>query len=337
MYHNNVSQKVHFPLTICSVSFNSRSFLEKNYDLMRKLNPSSEKLRWIVAENSQPYSEGSFSSSDKFEIQQGFSLENISQEPRSSFHHALALQKILAEVKTRYVLLMDPDFYIVKKEWIKTVLQYMDGKKLAFFGAPWSPKWYMKIRYFPACLHCLFVDLSLVNISELNLLPREKTISMSEALSFREKSGGVTSFAGPLWRLYDCLRMSLWGRRCIGKCFDSGCALVDFFQMNPGLKIESFVPAFSEDDAVLPTWLYSIPFRLLERFLPDRYCYLPKKKSSFKTEGSFGFCQNNLKQMVWEEFFWQEKAFGFHIRSYYRSKNLEQIQLNLEKVLFKLL
>lgn len=91
---------------------------------------------------------------------------------RGSYQHAAALNQFLRDhaVRTPYLLILDPDFFIVRSNWIADVISHMSSRGLAFFGAPWHPKWYSKYRYFP-CVHCMFIDARQIDCPELDFTP----------------------------------------------------------------------------------------------------------------------------------------------------------------------
>lgn len=91
---------------------------------------------------------------------------------RGSYQHAAAVNQFLRdnEITTPYLLILDPDFYIVRNQWIADVTNHMSKRGLAFFGAPWHPKWYSKYRYFP-CVHCMFIDARQIDCRHLDYTP----------------------------------------------------------------------------------------------------------------------------------------------------------------------
>ena len=91
---------------------------------------------------------------------------------RGSYQHAGALNQFLVnhEILTPYLLILDPDFFILRENWIRTVTSHMSQKGLAFWGAPWHPKWYSKHRYFP-CVHCFFFFTWQVDCQRLDFTP----------------------------------------------------------------------------------------------------------------------------------------------------------------------
>jgi hypothetical protein len=91
---------------------------------------------------------------------------------RGSYQHAAALNRFTKEFtpSTPYLLLLDPDFFILCPDWIKKICDHMERSQLSIFGAPWHPKWFMKYRYFP-CVHCMFIDTRRINLRGLDFTP----------------------------------------------------------------------------------------------------------------------------------------------------------------------
>jgi len=53
---------------------------------------------------------------------------------------------------------------------------------------------------------------------------------------------------------------------------------------------------------------------LIEYFLPDDLCYLPKRRDSYTGTGlrELGYLSDAPE--YWEEFMWQGRPLGFHVR-----------------------
>ena len=52
------------------------------------------------------------------------------------------------KILTNYLLVLDPDFFILQNDWIKNITEFMETDDIDFFGSPWHPKWYTKYRDF---------------------------------------------------------------------------------------------------------------------------------------------------------------------------------------------
>ena len=148
-------------LTICSCyrPFDE-PYLRRNYELLKHLNPDEE-WRWLIADNgvaegSDPLDMGD----DRFTLIEGVPTRSVPHQ-EVAYRYGAAMQKLLPEVASRFLLILDPDCYLVQPSWIQTVLSHMESEGLSFFGVPWHPRWYRKYRNFP-CPQCMFIDLSRV-------------------------------------------------------------------------------------------------------------------------------------------------------------------------------
>ena len=130
-------------LTIVSVYHNtlSRRLLELNYEISRRLNPGAT-LRWLVGDNTPAYCTDTIDAT-KFTV-----LRNPNEYGGLGSHqHASAINICLKEVRTRFVVSLDSDFYILERDWIDKVLSHMQEHDLAFFGAAYPVNDYPKYRY----------------------------------------------------------------------------------------------------------------------------------------------------------------------------------------------
>ena len=105
-------------LTICSVSFRNRSHLLLNQAVSQTLNPST-RLQWKIAENT-PSAEAQqrLNPTAEMTILEGYQVAPHEVMP-PNYHHALGLNEVLRHLDSRYVLILDPDFYIVRPDWAR--------------------------------------------------------------------------------------------------------------------------------------------------------------------------------------------------------------------------
>lgn len=178
-------------LTICTVSFNSASFIQLNYDFIRRLNPGAE-FEFLVVDNTPEKKREAriVPESVPYSVYPGVEADVTNETFPKGDHHGRALNKVIREVKTRYALILDPDFFIVRPNWIEDVLTHMKQKSLAFFGAPYSPRYPQKYRYFPTVM-CVFIDLEQVNKDALNFRPgiHNPLLARKELRLRRRRSG----------------------------------------------------------------------------------------------------------------------------------------------------
>jgi hypothetical protein len=285
-------------LTICTVSYGHAQHLALNRCLAARLNGSEfADIEWLVAENAPADTPRRLSGKEKhFKHYDGASYTALG----SSHQHALALGQLLTHVTTRFVLILDPDFYILRPDWASEVLQYMQQRNLAFFGAPWHPRYVDNYRYFPA-VHCMFVDTSLIRIEHLDFRPLLGDDSNSHSANDR-------GFASTLWKTicFERRRRGPW---------DTGTRVFNRFAGNPNIRAECVVPVYR----VRKDWLgqgnpLRLTNRLLELILPDEKCYLPKRRESY-TQKTFSDRGWNIPELpaLWEQHVWKEQPFGLHI------------------------
>lgn len=154
-------------LTICSVSFHSGLHLRLNWELVTR---ASGPVRWVVVQNGPP------EPLEVFEVLPGVPRPELVLPPGAqarvngaSYHHALALNSALPRLDSRFVLFLDPDFYIVPP--VHELLEHMVREELAFFGAPYAiDPTRPRIQGFP-CAFCMLVDGARVNVRGFDFLP----------------------------------------------------------------------------------------------------------------------------------------------------------------------
>lgn len=296
-------------IVICCATFEDVECAFYNRLLTHKINKPHylSQVKWLIINNG---GEKIASKLDKLNkkkdvtIIRGVKPPDIIEAYRGSYHHGLALNKALSFVKNRFLLVLDPDFFIVRKNWIRDVTEYMISKKLEFFGAPWHPRYFNKYRYFP-CVHCLFVDLKRVNITALNFLP-DILNNNQEVVIGNNKSIFIV-------RLIRGFIKDWQDRSLIGTSRDTGYLLYKKFKDRTS---ETISPYYKVDIRGLMPIIISpaIYVKILETFIPDRFCFIPKKEGYFSKLGfkDFGFLDTTC--FGWEEFIWKNQPFGFHLR-----------------------
>ena len=325
------------------MSFHSRAYLELNWKLAQHLNPS-RRLTWLVIENTPGGSDDRVEArSGDFHVSDGYELDPGVWRP-ASFHHGIALNKALRLAKSRFVVILDPDFYIVRRDWIAQVVEHMVAEGLAFFGAPWHPRWYTKYRYFP-CVHCMFIDQSQVRLDSLDFRPELHNVGSNKA----RVGDGQPVHRGPVLRtlkrwlpLGVKIVRSMRERKVIGSSHDTGSHIYRQYGQNGQYSSACVVPVYRPDSdkavlATLDALLEARQDRLLERSLPDRLSYLPKRRGYYTRSGFRELGYIDASEYGWEEFMWQGAPFGFHIRGYvHKGRNREKEAARLVRVIASL-
>jgi hypothetical protein len=295
-------------LTICSVyhSVHSKRFLELNRELVELLNPERS-FDWIVVDNTSDDYTGERIDSSKFQVIRGVSMAEYQKQLKpwqesfkASMHVGYALNMAMRQVKTRYALVLDGDFYIVRKNWVDDVLAYMKGNNLALMGVPWHPRWHKKTRYFPT-LHALFVDARQIPPASLDFRPQYET---PDELPVDLKLSKATS-------LISAIKNNIRMRKLVGSSKDCAHSMYERYKESR-FRYNIFTPVFKpyqKDGRVERTiklWI--------DLIMPDRFSLTPRPSSystkSFKDRGFF-----DAMGKGWEEFVWKNKPFGFHMRN----------------------
>ena len=321
-------------LTICTVSYRSASLLDLNLTLTSELNPAAN-FHWLIVDNNTDFQGRTTFGEQKVQVIQGDPCINQGLL-KGSYHHAQALNKALSLVSTRYLLVIDPDFFIFQKDWVNAVLTHMSDNNLSFWGAPYYPNLTWKRRYFPT-VSCMLIDLekaaqekldftpeldefqflkasptlSLLGII-MGIIPRQvshvdRTILMDIVISML-RSRFVAAPLSALFpkRFYTDTNMSR----------DTGFKIQNSFGKDRTVRVELLVPAYVNDLFTkkasflmnASAWLYSL-------LVPEDLSIYPKRSSyststSFKDVGLFDV----RGQYGWEEFFWKGKPFAIHIK-----------------------
>jgi hypothetical protein len=281
-------------ITICSVSYGCYEYLDLNWELTKTLNKETN-IRWLIADNAIGSREKRMPVSDeRFIIYEG--------EPKGQLnansHHAQSLMMLLEHVNSRFVLVLDPDFYVIRKNWVEDMVNHMKHENLTFIGVPWHPSAYKKIRYFPSP-HCLLIDLKNLEKADLNFLP---------GIEKREEDRRWKK----LLRLYGH-HVGVLERLKIGVRKDTGYRIKERFSGQQDIHFECLQAVFKPNRGALSNFI--------DHFMPDCLSFRPKKRG-YTTDAAFseiGLPFDPYGKGC-EEFMWQGKPFGFHVRRYPKRK-----------------
>ena len=189
--------------------------------------------------------------------------------------------------------LQEPDFFVLRPRWIVDTIEHMQRHQLHFLGSVWHPRWYYQYRYFPT-VHFMLFDLQKVERDSLDLLPRIE----------HHRVWHFVNHPRPL--LPDFVRLPLK----IGRIRDTGYQIFRRYVRDPSVRYETFLPSYSPAPT-FATWMES----RLAPLVGDRWCFVPQQPGAF-TSNSF-LREKHLQAYWsgWEEFFWKEEPFAFHLRS----------------------
>ncbi len=347
---HNPTQILADGLTICTVSYHSASLLDLNLTLTRELNPAAN-YRWIVVDND-----------DDFQVDEPHQFHLLKGDPcsnhgrvRGSYHHAQSLNKALEHVATRFVLILDPDFFIICENWIQDLLAHISSKNVSLWGAPYYPHASWKRRYVPAA-YCMLIDLEKIEKDKLDFTPE-----LDEYLALFESStmdlfgifiGRTPAHLGHVKRsiLQDIAWVVLRNRfiaaplaALFPKRFypntnvsrDTGFKIQKEYGSSQAYIVETIKPSYRSD---LFTKKKSFWMNLFAQgyywLVPEIFSIYPKRRDystlmSFKDFGLFDV----RGKFGWEEYFWKDKPFAIHIKS--GTKKFEDIgYVTLRDILF---
>jgi hypothetical protein len=290
-------------LTICTVSFESGPFMHQNVPLVRRLNPGSS-FSWRVAENSPEGSNLGVDPALDVELRPGVDVPEVKYQA-ASYHHGAALNALLADIETRHVLVMDPDFFVILPGWIDACRAHVVDNGLAFFGAPWHPKWVTKPRGFPSP-HFVWIDGQHVDFAGLDFLPIGESAPWERVVrvsSTQRRLDRVASAVVPDWM----------ERRKVGQARDTGWQIHERFSTTS--RHSCVLPYYSHDRHRWPAESEARMSALAEQVLPSTYRLTPGR-ATYSEHGFASFGLPDLDARGWEEFIWRESPFAFHVRGY---------------------
>ena len=293
-----------YKISIAFVCFNTKNFILKNISLIKKLNKkSSVNIKFYICDNNNKKTY-SYSKNKKIEIFKGVEKNHNHSFPETD-HHGRALNKILKKIqKTDFLIILDPDFFIIEKNWIIKTINFCNLKKISIFGAPWFPTHLTKQKYFPCPQYIVFRK----NILSKNL---NFTIKNKKKLNKTSKNYKIKKHYGLLINF-------LLGRNWIKIVPDTGYKIYQKFIYSK-TNFASLTPVIStkDIDEIMGKGLIGYIIRFLN--------YFRKKEQRLLPEKSKFIYKKNLKDKFFDGFqnftFNKKTSHAIHLRSaIYRSK-----------------
>ena len=151
-------------LTVVTVNYKSNTFLYHNISLIRS---HTSDVKWVIVDNDKT----------RLKVPGAKIIDGVDNNGmRASMHHAIALnlavQKLIKpsrSSKSRFVLFLDPDFFILQP--LAPIIAHMLNESLAFFGAGYPGYQDWVYSGFPAAF-CMLVDTNKVKLDTLDFLPQ---------------------------------------------------------------------------------------------------------------------------------------------------------------------
>ena len=314
-------------LTICSVCYKSYLFIWENIKLTGKLNANSPyAIHWRISDNT-PIAERLGNAEKHAQMivncQKRTTLEWLEGfDPamfagNDSLHHSAALNFLLKEVQTRYLLIIDPDFFALTPHWISTFIDQIQSTKIGVIGAPVNPKWHMTQRSSPA-VYFLLVDRTAIDITQIDFSPK---VWINPPKPHRDAPDILNRLKIKLRKILIPLDGLFWGfynRKYIGRSRDTGSGLGDIISSR-GLKYHLLTPVFRpQDDLPSPSFWW----RFGDIFYPDSKRFVPRKTNFFSTRGFREANSTDFRSLGCEEYLWEGHPFGVHFRGHPKRNDL---------------
>lgn len=309
-------------LTLCTVTFRSKAVFKRNQMLTQLLNPGCSPS-WLVIDNSPSYDGESTAPEPGLSVVPGPQRcrqpDLLERSLSGSLAHGLALNQAISLVPTRFVMIVDPDFFVVRPNWLTDLQRFMLSTGTAIFGAPWNPRWWSKWRGFP-CTHFLLLDLERLRHYEFDFRPAVSA-ALDEAMS--ETTNARANFYRMAARAFCAIARNAKARNDIGGSQDTGYRLHRDLAGCSEVTVECLLPVYS------PSTDYSSrrPFfinRLLDPLFPDENSYRPKDVTSYTAAGFAAHGYPSTHPFGGEEFMWHGAPFGFHLRGQQNSHDPNQ-------------
>lgn len=315
-------------LTIGCVSYKSAPYVALNQRLTRFLNPDAP-VHWIVVTNDTRKPARVAPLLADGTVLLGRAAVDRSQDFPKGRHHAAGLQQIIDRVETRFLLVLDPDFFIVRRNWIADCLAHMEARGLSFFGAAHHPRRASKFRYFPSVM-CTFVDLSRVNRRDLDFSPgRYHAITAAGRRERRERRQGGHSLPTALARIVREVAHFVGRPGYVGKVQDTGYRIHERFFADQMHTSDCVAPVLRPEIDWPEAFGSGSPLALLRRLylspplLPESFSILPRRAGYTTREG---FRESGFPAVTnhgWEEHVWQGTPFGFHVTRHSRFHSMD--------------
>ncbi|MBI5578630.1 MAG: hypothetical protein HY895_05700 [Deltaproteobacteria bacterium] len=323
-------------ITILTVCIQKHfKYIHHQCELLERFNIDAE-WEMIIVDNSTTGPSDFVLSDPRCKVVCGVPLDHTRPDNiRGSYHHAAALNRYVKEVKTRFLLILDPDLFIIYWNWVNSSIGHMVRNDLCFFGTPWHPRWYSKYRYYPA-VHFLLIDLQKVDVSCLDFMPaiverpaigdRLLAREQSESLKLtKEQETNPEAVIKPRRFFWNALRYIyrrtplVFSRHRILSSRDTGWKLWAEFGSTGNFRGDIVLPVVDlSSELTKPKHLQSRWGIRLERLLPLRWSFLPAYGSYVRRKRAHGFELPEFASLKPECFIWRGSPFAFHLRRHVR-------------------
>ncbi len=283
-------------ITVVSVNYKSAGYIRFNEWLLKATKSAQRQLNWLILNNTP-------GQTDAEELPQGDAIEVVNSSifsehshdkinpafsPRST-QHGLGLNELVPQIKTKYGLILDPDCFLLQRNWDTILINALEQTGASLIGAPYHPSRSYKYGLnFPMVTFMFFKTADFV---PLNIDFRPGKYPDFDSVLFRNK----------LLRRFFYLQ----------KWKDTGWRTMPAFRKNK-LKAISFDAPF-----LRPKKEKGFREKVADFLLPERYHYLPQQLYQRPDNGLID--EKELYNVeggeIYEEYYYQDKLMLCHLRA----------------------
>lgn len=269
-----------------------------NKETVNRFNPT-EQYKWIVIDSSSGFD---LSSVEDAKVYKGPNEKLI--QPflfkKASASNAISIDFGISKADTRFICIMDPDFFVVYPNWINKVVGYMEETGVGILSAPYNPMWYDKAHRMTG--HFMVID--------TNRIPK---VLIDFSPSMKEFYWGAPNF--PKW---------LGQRKHIRQHYDCGSQIEEQFPD----EIEYLLPLYD--------WRTNPMAGRISRFLDK---IVPKKWRMTRIDYPVLNAQISGPLSATELYFWRGYPFAIHLRRYGQKvlkRDIKEVEMGMGDVLSKI-
>ncbi len=214
--------------TIISVSYNSWDYLLLNYKLT--VNSGCTNVNWLILDNkpsSLDKKKESYiilSRKNNVKIIPGIEhddkrLDLFEANFRSAAHHTYAINKGIENCDSNIMFIIDPDFFVIRRNWVKDIIERLYLNDQQFFGVTWANNDWNNTRKkwfdFPSP-HFQCISCKGINKEDLDFLPIKSHEKINSRISpdsgFRIREYAYRHFNRNQWGVINsCSRQQFYG------------------------------------------------------------------------------------------------------------------------------
>jgi hypothetical protein len=294
----------------CAMKFHE-PFLVSNYFNLRKF---SKEVLWIIINNDDAKLDlpDLIEQDQKIVIQKGPPLDTTYGAIAIGVHHAKSLEIASRQVKTRYTLILDPDFVVINWNLIMRELSKINQNKVVAIGTPWFPTWYRK-KVNSLAPHFVLIKSAIIQNQfewyPIDLVPEK--LKIKDTFQARPRSDW------PIFRypIFKQILLYFFNRTKINTEYDTFGSTEILAKQN---KVTFLLPQLTRNQLakLSPILKFKIG-RMIEKIIPPKYRYLlrPFTIAPFELD----FSSQHIEHWVVGN-----EIFGVHMRSFGAGKLLSK-------------